>query len=268
MFSVFHVLEENAPADCSVQALWKDRRPGMEPHYPEVDRLINQRPAGAPASPIRVEDEIAIASPNQDAEYMLCRQCEQIISKSENYVASVALQEDGTFPALALTKIVPSPPDLEWRIGDASALDIDAIARFAVSIVWRASASVSATFTKTNLGDKFASEFADYLLSPGRSFPGQTRLILEFMDPQNLPRVDRMVVAPESKRDGGFHVHQFCIFGMWFRLLVGGQVPSTSTVLSFVDTRLVLLSDGSRLLASAAKRAQGVTPKGWVARRP
>lgn len=228
-------------------------------------RLVNQRPAGAPASPVRVEGDVALASPNQDAEYMLCRQCEHIISKSESYVASVALQEDGTFPALSLVKVVPSAPDPEWQIGDASALDVDAITRFAASVVWRASASVM--YSTLSLGDKYGAEFADYLLTPGSPFPGHARLIVEFMNPQNLPRVDRMVVAPESTRDGGFHVYQFCMFGIWFRLLVGGLLPSTVSAVSFVDTKQVLLSDGRRLLASAAKRAQGVTPKGWLAGR-
>ena len=226
-------------------------------------RLIASVPGG-PQNPVQVSDDVAITSGEQDAEYMLCRPCEERIGPSEKYAASIALNEDGTFPAIDKTTVVPTPPDPEWKIGDASALDCDVIAYFVASVVWRA--SVSARFPKVSLGTKYDTAFADYLL--GRTtFPSSARLMVELMQPGNLPRVDRMIVAPEGQRDDGFHVYQFCMFGMWFRLMVGNVLPDSIKPVSFVDTKLVLLSNGLRLLKEVSSKAKAATPKGSLARR-
>jgi hypothetical protein len=213
---------------------------------------------------VQVADDVAIASGEQDAEYMLCRPCEERIGPSENYLSSIALKEDGTFPALDKTAIVPTPTDAEWKIGDASALNCEVIAYFALSIVWRA--SVSTRFAKISLGPKYDAAFADYLL--GRTpFPTSARLVVEFMQPGDLPRVDRVIVTPEGQRDDGYHIYQFCMFGMWFRLMVGNVLPKNMEIVSFVDKKLVLLSNGMRLLASVSAKARAATPKGSLARR-
>ncbi len=226
-------------------------------------RLIASVPGG-PQNPVQVADDVAITSGEQDAEYMLCRPCEERFGPAEQYVASIAVNENGTFPAVAKTTVVPTAPDPEWKIGDASALDCDAIAYFVVSVIWRA--SVSARFPKISLGPKYSAEFAEYLL--GRSsFPSSARLMVEFMQPGSLPRVDRMIVAPEGQSDVGFHVYQFCMFGMWFRLMVGSVLPDSIKPVSFLDTKHVLLSDGLRLLNEVSSKAKAATPKGKLAGR-
>jgi hypothetical protein len=227
-------------------------------------RLLVGRPAGSPASPVRVEGEIAIADPKQDAEYMLCRDCEEVIGRAETYVAAIALQDDGTFPALANVVPIPGASDGEWQVADASALDTDALAAFAASVVWRASAST--LYGKVTLGEKHGRAFASYIRGKA-PFPSGARLLVEFLDPKNLPRIDRMVVAPESAREDGYHVHQFCMFGMWFRLAVGGVPPKSLDPFSLVRTKRVVLSDGRRLLRAVATRAHAVTPKGSLAKR-
>jgi|GEM_PF-6433006 len=173
---------------------------------------------------------------------MLCRDCETRIGDCENYVSGIVLQEDGRFPALDAVKPVSTPAGFEWQLGDtsaatttgaddtarnagfewqlgdASALDVQSIARFAASVIWRASRSE--TYCGVTLGDKYNAEFANFLLGKA-AFPASSRLLVELVNPEKPPRVDRIVVAPESTRDGGFHVHQFCMVGMWFRLIVG-----------------------------------------------
>lgn len=193
---------------------------------------------------------------------MLCAECEKRFGVPEAYVASVALQNDDTFPALTKTVVLPTEPDHEWKLGDASALDCAKISYFAASVVWRA--SVSALYSSLSLGNKYNAEFATFLLG-NSSFPAHAILLLEFMWPTNLPRVDRMVVAPESQKDGTFHVYQFCMFGMWFRLLVGGVLPSSVKAASFDDEHVVLLSDGRRLVDRVVPTTKKATPKGRLA---
>lgn len=227
-------------------------------------RLIKGNPPGAPASPIRVEGAIAIASPEQDAEYMLCRSCEERIGKAETYVASIALQSDGTFPALDAVTTLQAPADSEWSVGDASALDVDALTYFALSVIWRA--SVSTLYKGLSLGSNYEAAIGAYLLGHA-AVPASARVILELMKPANLPRVDRMVVAPESTRDGSFHVYQFCMFGFWFRILVGGVLPKNTEVFSLSATKRVLLSDGRRLAAAVVPRTKAATAKGRLAKK-
>ena len=69
---------------------------------------------------------------------------------AEAYVSSIAVLGDGTFPALAQTKVVHVEHDFEWNIGNASALDCEKLAYFALSVLWRA--SVSSLYRKLTLG--------------------------------------------------------------------------------------------------------------------
>ncbi len=222
-------------------------------------RIIKGNPPGFPPSPVRVANGSAAASPHQEAEYMLCRTCEELLSDWEKYVASIALQEDDSFPALAKTSILQMPPGFEWKVGDAARLETEKIARFATSVIWRA--SVSTIFQEVTLGNKYNRAFATYLLGDSQ-FPAQACLLVEFMNPQDIPRVDRNVVHPESQKNGSYHCHQFCAFGIWFRLFVGGQLPASISEFSFVEKKRVLLSDGTRLLRSVAQAVKRATPKG------
>ncbi|WP_148712929.1 hypothetical protein [Corallococcus sp. AB030] len=194
---------------------------------------------------------------------MLCRECEERIGKAEDYVSSVSLQSDGSFPAYGDTVLIPMGLDPDWELGNASALDCEAIAYFAASIVWRA--SVSTLYSKISLGSKYESKFRDYLLGKA-PFPKEARLLVEFIRPANLPRIDRVVVMPEVQREDTSHLYQFCIFGMRFRLLVGRLVPSVFNHASFVETRYVILSDGRDLLSVVADKAKRATRKGRLAR--
>ena len=196
---------------------------------------------------------------------MLCRPCEERFGPSERYVASIALNEEGAFPALAKTDALVSAPGAEWSVGNASALDCAAITYFAASVVWRQ--SVSTRFPKVSLGPVYGATFAEYLL--GRApFPPNARLMVEFIRPTKPPRVDRTVATFGGKRGSGYHIYQFIVFGIWFRMMVGGVLPEGLRSVSFVDTNLVLLSDGQRFLGELLATARNTVPKGSLAHRP
>jgi hypothetical protein len=227
-------------------------------------RRVIQTAAGGKL--VNVQGDTAIFGGDQYAEYMLGTGCEQRIGRWETYVSGIALQTDDTFPALTAAKPIPGASNGEWTVADASALDVGTIARFASSVVWRA--SVSKTFGTVSLGETYEEVFRKYLHDDNVPFPDSARLLVELYDPAKGPRIDRVVVAPESMKDPhGYHVHQFCIFGMWYRLLVGRLTPSNIDTFCVVKTGRVLLSDGSRLLQSVAKSALAKTPKGSLAKQ-
>lgn len=65
---------------------------------------------GDPKRPtsIHVSNNVAIAKPDEAVEYLLCSACEYLLHHDETYAAEVAIQEDGTFPALAAAKVLHS----------------------------------------------------------------------------------------------------------------------------------------------------------------
>lgn len=87
-------------------------------------RIVNT-PTGA-HNPVRVENDVAILSGEQDTEYMLCLDCEALIARREEYVSSITVNAAGTFPALVQTPVLEAATP-EWRLGDARAHDCDAI---------------------------------------------------------------------------------------------------------------------------------------------
>lgn len=234
------------------------QRSHIIPHW-VYRRLV----AGGPPNSIRITDGIAITSGEQDAEHMLCRACEERISPSERYVASITRQEGGTFLALDQTTIVSTLSEQNLKVGDASALDCDLIAYFALSVIWRA--SVSSCFPKVNLGPKYNKIFADYLLGHS-SFPSSAVLLIELMQFGILPRVDRILITPTSQRDGTFHIHEFYISGIRFFLMVGNVLPDGSKSASFTESKHVFFSDGLDLLKKVSLKLRLSTPKGSLAR--
>lgn len=223
-------------------------------------RLVNT-PSG-PHNPVAVDGDVAILSGKQAAEYMLCRPCEERIGDREKYVSTIAVDAAGAFPAVQQSRPV-YVHDSEWKVADASSLDCDAIAYFAASVIWRA--SISDVFSRVTLGS-YESRLGAYLLGVA-PFPSGVLLIVEFMQPVSGPRVDRLIVEPESQRHAGYHHHAFTMFGMLFRLLVGNVLPDGVKAFSFVDNKVVLLSNGTELLTSVVTRAKAVAPKGALARR-
>ncbi len=225
-------------------------------------RLIKGNPPGFPTSPVKVQNSSAVASPKQEAEYLLCRSCEEMFGIYEKYLSSISLQVDNNFPAMAQTRVIQIDSRLGLKVGDASNLDVEKIVRFAASVIWRA--SISTIFPGTTLGAKYNQEFANYLLKKTQ-FPIQACLLVDLINPKNIPQVDWVVVYPGSKKNGPYHCHQFHVFGIWFRLFVAGQFPASLTKFSFLEKKRVLISDGVRLLNFVEPVVKQASLKGRLA---
>ena len=212
---------------------------------------------------VNVQEDTAIFGGDQYAEYMLCDRCEQRIGRWENYVAGIALQVDDTFPALDQSVFVRDVYD--WRVVDLSALDTVAIVRFAVSVVWRA--SESATFSSVHLRS-YSKAFRVFLFDDAHPLPASSRLIVKLIDTKKGgPRVDRAVVPPASTREGMYHVHHFAMFGFWFHLMVGNELPPSFDAGCLYLTKYAMVTDGAKLAQTIHKKAVSVVPKGALAKR-
>ncbi len=232
--------------------------------YRRMTKLASAAGAG-PGGIVQIADGTAMISGTQISEHLLCPDCEQKVGRWETHVASLALQPDDSFPALDSVLLLPDGDLDGFRVADGTPLpEPEKIVLFATSVVWRA--SVSTRFPKVSLGSRYEQDFREYLQGKA-TMPSNVRLLVQLIDPKAGPRSDRLVVHPESKRDGGHHVHQFAVFGMHFYVAVGGQLPTICDQFCFAKTKRVLVSDGRMLLGPAAKSATSAQHKGKLAKR-
>lgn len=230
-------------------------------------KRVIQTGSGDP-NPIMIHDDVARRGGRQLAEPMLCGSCEQRISTWENYLAQIAVQSDDTFPALAQAQRVLSMGTAEIAVFDVSSLDVAIIERFAVSVIWRASASET-LFENVYLGDRYHAELGAFLLDDSATLPSYARLMVELLDAQrSTPRLDRVVLPPHSGNRQGYFVHRFSLFGIVFNLIVGRLRPALFDLFSLVTTKRVLVSDGTQQIGAAiSEQMLRVMANGGLRRR-
>jgi hypothetical protein len=230
-------------------------------------RVIKTAGPGNGPKLVNLDVDTAIFGGEQLAEWMLDTECEQRFGTWENYISKQALQTDDSFPALTAAKQIPGLVVGNWRVVDLSGLDVGKLVRFAASVVWRASKS-TVHFPSITLGP-YESAFAAYLLDddPLTPLPECARLLVQLIDDQTTPRVDRGVSAPWRSKEGSYHVHHFAMFGMWFQMMVGGAIHPAFDQFCLSRTGRGIVTDGSRLLGLVSGLIGRVTPKGALADR-
>jgi hypothetical protein len=212
-------------------------------------RSVHMSPSGGP-NLVTISNGVATLGGKQLTEHLLCVPCERSIKRWEDYASEVALQVNGNFRARDAVTLLPDLCSDELAVADSAALDVPKLARFAVSVIWRA--SVSRALPLVSLG-KYAEDARRYLLDDAAPIPASMRVSLTLMTPPtNLP-VDRMSIPPYSKKNPGYHVHAFSTMGLAFHLMVGGEVSPLFDVICIERTGRVMLSDGSELVPALQK---------------
>lgn len=178
-------------------------------------------------NPITITYGQAVQKSNQITEKMLCAHCEQMVGRSEKYVAKLAYGADGEPVPLSILGI--SLTDAFSAIGSGISianLHTDKIVYFASSVVWRASVAHRHDTGKPRIGRRYQEEFRSYLLGSA-SFPKNARLVLGILvQPANAPHPRHNIVSfPATGRYGGYHRHVFFICGLYFELCIGSQMP-------------------------------------------
>lgn len=186
----------------------------------------------------------------QLSEHMLCKPCEDRIGRWEDYVARVSLQRDGkTFPARDAVQIQADLSRDDLVTADASALDVTALVRFAVSVAWRA--SESSELPGVSLG-RYADAARVFLLGDGEdvtTMPEWCRVSLALVTPPAGLPIAEVIIPPYSGRlpGGRGHRHAFALFGMCFDVLVGGAAELVFSEICLGTKRRAFLSDGAQL---------------------
>lgn len=206
----------------------------------------------------------ATFSSKQDRERLLCGKCEDRFGVWEAYTSKIAVQQDGTFPAMEQTTDIWLPPATKHlSMGSAAALDCDALARFGVSVVWRS--GVSSRRPRVELGP-YEPAVAAYLLGTAQ-FPRSATLLVQLFEVRAEVRTDRSIQHPSTDRANGYHGHTWGGCGFRFFFLMGAQVPAFHGI-SFEKTRTVIISNGDDLLNTMKSIHQRTAPKGRLAAWP
>ena len=224
---------------------------------------ILQRETTGQTQPVLIENGVALLTNRQAKEYLLCEDCEQRFSRDENYVSQIVLQADDSFPwqaALRRTRSMPA------GVADSSAVEVDRICRFALSVIWRG--SHSAEFASCRLGP-YEGDVRQYLLG-AKPFPdrGALRVILTVRPDDERPRMDRIVTGPRSERDRRSHVQWFAICGALFHFWIGGEVRPAVRLACFSRVGHVGIGDMKPFVMNVAKQIVSAKKKGKYARQP
>lgn len=215
-------------------------------------RMRANRDGGNP-NPWMVSDRGRVQTSRQLTARLLCRNCEQLLSKNgERWIFKNGIQSNGHFPLASLleseTPCVKSSshPTRVYLASGIHKINIDAIAYFAASMFWRAAVYPWNTDGSYSLRlGRYEESFRQYLRGDA-DFPKQSCLwviIREVGELSNLAHV------PMGGRADMVHVHKFTMPGFSFVLVVGKHIPE--------DLRRCCLvcAPGNPLLVSTTQEA-------------
>lgn len=236
-----------------------------------------------PDAPPEIGKDPAYMSPrgtvqtsHQIKAYFLCEQCENRFSDlGERTATGECSRRDGGFRLRErLRESEPSFTELgtKWYSGArVPGVDSESYRYFAASMVWRTSAGPwrepGWERWRLSLGTKYQEAFRSYLLGAS-AFPSQALLALFVADDEDPLR---QASVPLAKTEAGFHLHNFFIPGIEFRLYLGGAIDSRVRALyAHLETSLLLILHESRSAPSTRQLAQALRTselKGKLARR-
>lgn len=164
-------------------------------------RRLSQMP-GAGVAPIEFSEGRGGYQSRQVTKHLLCRPCEDVLGKTEQYASGVALQPDGvTFPARDGARMMHKSE--RFSVVDLSHTDTDALTHFAASIFWRA--DVAEIEPITHLGAATRESLRLYLLGETAFPPDLDLLAYVLEDESDAPKVSRIISFPVSVDDASRH---------------------------------------------------------------
>jgi hypothetical protein len=213
----------------------------------------------AGSSLVEVSDGNALLQSKQTKDFLLCGNCENLLSKSETYAAQVVLQPDDTFPLLDRAQSLYDNDSL--KIVSVNEFDTAKLTHFAVSVFWRA--DVAQIEPIVHLGGDLKA-FREYLLDRV-SLPASADLIVTLIKPRpGLLRVDQVLSFPQTQDDQPCH-HEFFACGIRFMLFTSNTLPVEQREFSFFRKQVASIERGTSFLKAISKATKTSRPLGKLA---
>jgi hypothetical protein len=216
-------------------------------------------------NPVHVSDGRACYSSWQTVRHLLCKECEYRFSIREEYVARITRLKDGVPSINAMATLLPSQRNKPVLAVLSSTVEIEQLAYFAISIIWRSHA-----MHRSDGFGPYEPAFRNYLLGHS-SAPNEAVLLVTLYAPSTLGiGVSGWMSEPASVKADGYWIHGFMVAGLAFKLLVGKKIDPQlrmASVLTQPPSRFVSMMspEDCRDFMAAAEIAVAATPKGKLA---
>jgi hypothetical protein len=179
-------------------------------------------------NPRFVSRDYNYSTSKQVSDYLLCEECEQRFQRlGESWMMANCYRDQGTFrirDLLQNARPLSNNNDIHvYETAKLADFDADALIYFAISVIWRAAVHqwrIEGHLYSIDLGP-YEEPFREFLLGK-TSFPD--RVVLSVRVAARPDALDVAYVPHVGKRDG-VHFYKFCIPGLVFLALVGGQIP-------------------------------------------
>lgn len=179
-------------------------------------RVCDADQTGAKA-PVHIAGGNAYLSSKQTTKYLLCADCEQRFSKSEDFVARLTEPDNGRIKLFKNITRLDTPKKVLASLNRD--VECDQLAYFAASIMWRGCVMTG----DCKLGP-YEPKFRQYLLGT-TGFPPEAAISVGLFE--QSPNVDARgwVSEPASTKTKLGWLHGFLLAGLAFRCWVGKAVP-------------------------------------------
>jgi hypothetical protein len=171
--------------------------------------------------PVMMTPERTIITSRQMWQHLLCRDCEQLISKrGEDYVSRL-IQRRPDFPLLEKLNVAlyyAKEPNLVAYSGSAIGIDTDKLAYFAISMVWRSGVCAWRTLGKQTTGvslGELKEPFRKYLVGE-TDFPSNIAVTVTVSE--DLPSRFN-TFAPSTQVKSPTKTFSFLMRGLWFHIV-------------------------------------------------
>jgi len=214
-------------------------------------RVSRTRGAANPEA-VTVEDGVAYQTSHQIVEKLLCADCEERFSVFEGYVRSLVYTDGTSAPIFDKAETQPivrrTDTGEEARYLPLDNVDVDKIARFAISVFWRSHVAKRDNAGQVDLGATHGEHFRQFLLGR-RAFPSSSALLLSLLAPDDEEGAcfNRTVCVPITNRDTVGVRHEFIICGFIFELHTG--INSWTKKSRWLRDTACLMRHGRRLAA-------------------
>jgi hypothetical protein len=189
-------------------------------------------------NPITFSDDGVFQSSRQISDHLLCRECEQRLSKNgEQWFFAHCWRKSRFLLASLLEGASPvhsSPRIKVYHAAMIAKLNVAALAYFAASMFWRASAhqwKMAGMESKgIDLGP-YEEQLRLYLLD---ATPFPENCVLWISVPENISAFVHLSLTPYGGRKDNYRVYKLIVLGIGFHLLVGSQIPNEARLMCSV----------------------------------
>lgn len=178
-------------------------------------RICDVDPAG-PKAPVYIAGGSAVLSNRQTKQHLLCADCEQRFSISEDHLAKITSPDNGQIKLFRNITRLDTPRKVLASLDHVE--DADHLAYFVASVVWRG--CVMSRGCKLGL---YEHKFRQYLLGETQ-LPRKVVIFVGLLESSLNVEVRGWVSEPASTKTSIGWLHGFLLVGLAFRCLVGKAI--------------------------------------------